>query len=166
MEEGAYLFGIDSLSELKNLLKDDKIPLILGFSYCQKPLTCKAPRFSGQCLGTGCSKCLISKYKNKKNVFFLSITTVNFLGQKIYEIINKGHSQVIFIISACETAISMFENLSSMLNLKGIALPLSGEVCKNFYDFMSAEKNEKPQQTILAPNLAILLDRILEDRPF
>ena len=163
-EKGAYLFGVATLSEFKNLLKDEKIPLILGFSYCQKPKNCKAPRFSSHCLGSKCSKCLISKYISRRNVYSISIPTVNYLGQQIYEIIKKKPSQVIFIITACDFAISMFENLSMILNLKGLALPLEGDVCTSFSSFVSSEKKEKLLQTRLPLKQAILLDELLENR--
>lgn len=163
-ENGAFLFGVNSLSEFKTLLKDESIPLILGFSYCQKPITCPAPRFSERCLGSLCRKCLISKYIDVKNCSFLSITTVNSLGNKIYEMMRETSSQIIFIISACEMAISMFEDLSKMLNLKGIALPLEKEPCSSFSSFLSAEKGEKFTQTIMPLKTSVLLDELLESR--
>lgn len=163
-EDGVFLFGINSLSEFKTLLNDEKIPLLLGFSYCQKPMNCPAPRFSERCLGKSCGKCLISRYINIKNSYLLSITTVNYLGKKIYEIMRENPSQIIFIISACKVAISMFEDLSKMLNLKGIALPLEGGVCDSYSSFLSAEKGEKNSQTKFPLKSATLLDELIESR--
>jgi hypothetical protein len=163
-ERGAILFGINNLSEFKNLLKNRKNPLILGFSYCQKPLDCPSLRFSERCIGNTCGKCLISKYIDRENIHVLSITTVNYLGEKIYEIIKQSPGKIIFIISACDIAISMFEDLSKALNLKGIALPLEEKVCNSFSAFLLAEKGKKPIQTKFPLKNTILLDELLENR--
>jgi predicted transcriptional regulator len=162
-EKGAYLFGIPSLLEFKKLLKDKNNTLILGFSYCQKPLDCPVSRFSDLC-NDKCEKCYISKYMNKKNIYCFPITTVNFLGEKIFDIIKSKPSNILFIITACNISIKMFKDLSNALNMKGIALPLRGNVCGNFDSFHLAEQGIKPHQTIFLKEYEDLIDELLKQR--
>lgn len=164
IEDGATLFGITSLSELQSLICDNETTLLLAFSFCQKDLDCKATRFSANCLGDACNKCFISKYINQKNIYCVCVLTISDLGKKIFEIQKKEGDKLIFIITACDMAISMFEDLSNMLKLKGIALPLEGRVCSSFENFTSAENGSMSFQTIFSEKHKKLLVELLKER--
>lgn len=165
-QDNFFLFGEKNIQDFKKKLKNPRNTLILGFSYCQKPLICPAERFSKKCLH--CNKCQISdfhKKKSLKNVRILVVTTVISLGKELFLTLKKNPKQeIIFIITACNQAINLFAFISKLLNLKGIAIPLQGKTCKTFKDFKLAEEGHKPEITFITQENKILIDDLLKIR--
>lgn len=149
----SYLFGVKDIGSLKKEIKRGKKTLLV-FSYCQKPTNCPGKRFSKECKknkGAPCRDCLIGKYIDLKSehIEVEIVTTVNHYAELI---LKRREKSIIFITFACFFSINMFKRFPYILGVKGIAFPLSGEVCQNFYQFKSAEKNEKKDMTRASKN--------------
>lgn len=151
-KDGIYLFNIIDPEYIKKSSN-----LIIGFSFCEKPLECPSQRFTSECkndpLNTICQTCPISKYLKKINVkdytiFF--ITTVNYIGEELIKIKNTNPN---FLIIACPFSLKMFAHFSYILNLKGIGIPLEGPVCNNFKAFKLAEEGKKKAKTFISNQL-------------
>ena len=156
-KDNLFLFGIENIKNFKKLAKNKNNQLLIGFSYCQKPINCREKRFSSSCKidknNETCRTCFIGKCKNflenshlSKNSNFVIITTIHSLIKKIHNLQTKNPN-ILFLINACFLSIDMFKNFSNALNLKGIAIPLKGGVCRDFKEFINAEKGEKKKTT-------------------
>lgn len=158
---GLFFFNVEE----KNFKKEDSTTFT-GFSYCQKPIDCPCKRFSENCLylknnftckNNICKNCFISSFEKRENIFF--ITTVSSLSKKIFQTLKKHpkNKNIFFIISACFFSIDLFKHFPNILNIKAIAIPLSGNVCSNFEKFKKAEIGKKKGKTeILKKNFEFL----------
>lgn len=160
-----YLFNLSSLEDFKKEIISDNSLLVIGFSYCQKPIQCPKGRFSNKCdfdsQNSTCRQCFIGKCKNLlKNEIFLLIPTAKHLGIQIIDIINKNKNKnFFFVITSCFFSIEMFSNLAHMLKIKVIALELFGKVCLTYNSFLLAEQGKKTDLTYLnSKNEKILLN--------
>ena len=83
----AFFHGIQSNQELQELIQDKSNLLLLGFSYCQKPLYCPSGRFTANCSFDPvlCQDCFIGKCFQKKleNSEKIIITTATSLAEKL-----------------------------------------------------------------------------------
>lgn len=158
-ERGIHLFNLPSLEELSLILKMNSTKVIVGFSYCQKPLDC-FDRFSDKC-DPSCSKCLISKFLAHPQIELAIIPTISFLGKRLLEMAKTQKS--VFIIMACEFSIDLFKNFSYLFDLQGIAIPLENRVCTNLTSFFLAEKGVKKTVSRLSQEHLCLLLSILDD---
>lgn len=66
LREGDFFYyGVKTEKEFKQLLKDPKTLLVLGFSYCHKPFECPSGRFTDACIhdqeNLACQQCFIGK---------------------------------------------------------------------------------------------------------
>ncbi|NGX56451.1 MAG: hypothetical protein K1060chlam5_00694 [Candidatus Anoxychlamydiales bacterium] len=142
-----YFFNIKDEKELNKLLIQKNTILIVGFSYCHKPFECPSMRFSKDCKydysNDICAQCFIGKCINTisdPSAIFLNILDINHIGEKLFEIKNSNpNKKIIYILTACTLSIKMFADLSNMLKIKGISIPLDGRVCVNFKNFHLAE---------------------------
>jgi hypothetical protein len=156
-DEDFFLYGINSLNDFKELLKKPTTLLVIGFSFCHKPHECPSGRFSTNCMADSnnpiCQQCFIGKCNNflpTQNTITLSITTVHYIGEKIFEIVHANpDKEVIFIISACELTLTMFGDLGNMVGIKGIGIRLAGRICNTMQAFCLAENGIKPGLTII-----------------
>lgn len=152
-----FLYGIDSVAEFIPLLEESNTILVVGFSYCHKPLECPSGRFTDQCIhdisNPVCRQCFIGKCVHalpEKNVIPLFIPTIHYIGGKILEIVhdNPGR-QVIFMITACEMTLEMFGDWGNMVNIRGIGVRLDGRICNTMKAFELSEQGIKPGLTVV-----------------
>ncbi len=137
-----YLFGLQDL----NTLSQSK-PLLLAFSYCQRPAACPLPRFSDICPfdRPGCASCFIGKCmrlcQKAPDITPIIVTTAAAWAKQAAEW--PGH----FIACACPLSLKMFGDLANAAKLPGIGIALNGPVCGNTKAFRLAEAGVKPRST-------------------
>ena len=158
-EGDLFFYGLSGLDELKELLGEKESFLVLGFSYCQKPLECPCGRFSDGCLhaldNPVCRQCTIGKAMHalpRDRAMVVVIPTINSIGSTILEAVHS-HRRVVFIITACALALEMFSDMGNMAGIRGVGIRLGGRVCNTFRAFELSEKGIKPGVTVV-PSLA------------
>ncbi len=152
-----FLYGLSSVEEFKKKLKNSR--LVVGFSYCQKPLECPSGRFTDQCTRNPehpiCRQCPIGKTLHalpSKNTVPLIIPTVHYIGEKIFEIVHsKPKEEILFLITACEMTLKMFGDYGNMAGIKGIGVRLDGRICNTMRAFELSERGIKPGLTVFTP---------------
>ena len=158
LREGDFFFyGITNEEDFKELLKDRKNLLVVGFSYCHKPFECPSGRFSDQCIRDPnhpvCGQCFIGKaafHLPEKNVIPLFIPTIHYIGEKIFEIVHSNpDKKVSFLITACEMTLKMFSDWGNMVGIKGIGVRLDGRICNTMKAFKLSEEGIKPGLTVV-----------------
>jgi hypothetical protein len=168
-----FLYGINSVEEFKTLIEDPQSLLVVGFSYCHKPHECPSGRFSTECIHDPehptCRQCFIGKAVNalpEKNVIPLFITTIHYIGEKIFEIAQAHpNKKVHFIITACEMTLEMFGDFGNMVGIQGIGVRLDGRICNTMKAFELSENGIKPGLTIvLEPTMQRILELIKHRR--
>lgn len=151
----AFLYGISSQEELEQRLLNKNALLVIGFSYCHKPLECPSGRFNAKCLNEKnnpvCAQCLIHKYKSitpsSSSLVFI-IPTIHYIGEKMLKIKNRYRNKdVLFLITACEMSLRMFGDFGNMADIKGIGIRLGGRICNTMRAFVLSEKGIKPGLT-------------------
>lgn len=153
-----FLYGIQSVEEFEELLKDPKSIFVLGFSYCHKPFECPSKRFTPECVHDPdhpvCRQCFIGKATNalpEKNSIFLAIPTVHYIAEKILEIMDENPGKkILFIITACEMTLEMFSDWGNMAGVQGIGVRLGGRICNTMKAFELSEKGTKPGLTVVS----------------
>ncbi|MBT3393486.1 MAG: hypothetical protein HN411_00035 [Waddliaceae bacterium] len=156
-KDNFFLYNIKDLEEFEKLLDADDTILLLGFSYCQKPLECPAGRFNDKCFhdpeNPKCRQCFIGKAYNalpEDNVTPLVITTAHYIGNKVFELIeNNPDKKVVFIMTSCELALTMFGDWGNMVGIKGVGIKIFGNICNTFKAFELAENGVKPMPTTI-----------------
>ncbi len=155
------LFYYDLSSEeefLKRASKENAL-LLVGFSFCQKPLECPSGRFNAQCLRSAdhpvCRQCPIGKMCHalpQGKTEAILIPTVHDIGEKLFEMI-KLHpkKKLVFLITACSLSLKMFGDLGNMVGVPGIGVELKGRVCNTMKAFKLAERGIKPAVTVVTP---------------
>jgi len=153
-----FLYGVDSVEEFKERLRDPESIFILGFSYCHKPFECPAERFSSKCCADSnhdaCCQCFIGKCMHllsSANTIRVVVPTVHDIGAKVFEVMNANPGRrVFFLITACELSLEMFGDWGNMAGIKGIGVRLGGRVCNTMKAFELSEKGIKPGLTVVA----------------
>lgn len=150
-----YFFGIRDEEEWKEkaLLSTSKV--VVGFSYCEKPLECPVKRFSSQCIfdpnHSICRQCFIGKCCNflpRDKVVTLIIPTVHDVGRELFALSRKNpDKELLFCITACPLSLHMFSKFGHMAGFKGIGVALKGRTCNTIRAFQMAEDGIKPQRT-------------------
>lgn len=154
--EGDFFFyGLKDMDAFKALLKDSHV--IVGFSYCQKPHECPSKRFTDECIHDPehpvCRQCPIGKVMHalpEEKVIPLIIPTVHYIGEKLFETLQK-YPDATFIITACEMTLKMFADFGNMSGAKGVGIRLDGRICNTMKAFELSENGIKPGLTILLP---------------
>lgn len=154
-----FLYGISSVNEFEKRCEDKNTLLVLGFSYCHKPLECPSGRFSDQCCAsttnTFCKQCFIGKMCQataKENTVILFIPTINYVGEKIFDLVQTYPSKkILFLITACEMALTMFADFGNMIDICGIGVRLEGRICNTLKAFALSEQGIKPGITSVSP---------------
>lgn len=152
-----FLYGIDSAEEFKSLIAHPDSLLVVGFSYCHKPHECPSGRFTTACVHDPehpvCRQCFIGKAVNSlpdQNVIPLFITTIHYIGEKIFEIVtDHPNKQIHFIITACEMTLQMFGDWGNMVAIRGIGVRLDGRICNTMKAFDLSENGVKPGLTVV-----------------
>lgn len=155
--QDSFLYGVDSIDEFKELLKDSSTIFVLGFSYCHKPFECPSGRFTDLCAhdltNPVCQQCFIGKAVHalpKEGSIPLFIPTIHYIGGKIFDIIDQyPNKQILFLITACEMTLEMFGDLGNMVEIKGVGVRLGGRICNTMKAFELSEKGVKPGLTVV-----------------
>lgn len=156
--EDAFLYGIKDFREWNDLLTDQSALLVIGFSYCHKPLECPSGRFNSKCqnnpLNPVCSQCLIHKYRQiipEEQTLVFIIPTIHYIGEKILKIKHSYRSRkILFVISACEMTLKMFGDWGNMAKIQGIGIRLGGRICNTMQAFILSEQGIKPGLTTVS----------------
>lgn len=155
--EGDFFFyGVKSFAEFERLLEKKPL-LVVGFSYCHKPFECPSGRFNDQCIhdpeNPVCRQCFIGKAVNmlpEKDTVPLFIPTIHYIGEKMFELIEKHpDKQIAFIITACEMTLTMFGDWGNLAGIKGIGVRLDGRICNTMKAFELSEEGIKPGLTVV-----------------
>jgi hypothetical protein len=164
-----FYYGIKNLSHMHEILKQDDTMLFVGFSYCEKPKECPALRFSNACIADEenkvCQQCFIGKVRHalpSVHTIFSIAPTINAIGEELVQAITANpNKQMVFLISSCEMALTMFGDLGVMAGLKGIGVKLEGRICNTMQAFTFSEHGVKPGMTWLStPTQRKMLDLI------
>jgi hypothetical protein len=154
----AFLYNVNTIDEWNKKLQSQEALLILGFSYCHKPLECPSGRFSSNCISDPqnpvCGQCLIHKYKqlaqSPQTLIFI-IPTIHYIGEKVLKVKkNYPKKQILFLISACEMTLKMFGDWGNMAAIEGIGIRLGGRICNTMKAFILSERGIKPGLTTLS----------------
>lgn len=152
-----FLYGIDSLTQFEELLKDRSALFVLGFSYCHKPFECPSGRFTPDCIhdpdNLVCQQCFIGKAVHaatSKQTIPLFIPTIHYIGGKIFEIVHQHPGKpILFMITACEMTLEMFGDWGNMVNILGVGIRLDGRICNTMKAFELSEQGIKPGLTVI-----------------
>ena len=166
-DDDFFLYNIDDIEHFRSLLEEKNTMLVVGFSYCHKPLECPSGRFNSDCIQNAehpvCQQCFIGKTMHslpKTAIIPLIIPTVHYIGNQILEISQKYHDkQILFIITACEMTLEMFSDWGNMAHIKGVGVRLDGRICNTMRAFELSEEGIKPGLTVVLPETQ---KRILE----
>lgn len=154
----SFLYGCTNLDDWYKKLNNQNTLLVVGFSYCHKPLECPSGRFNSNCINQSqnpvCAQCLIHKYKqvisSEKTLVFV-IPTIHYIGEKILKIKNNyPHKQILFLISACEMTLNMFGDWGNMAQIEGVGIRLGGRICNTMQAFILSEQGIKPGLTTIS----------------
>jgi hypothetical protein len=156
-----YFYGLRDRAEFLEALSATNSLLVVGFSYCHKPMECPSGRFSAECIHDSehpvCRQCFIGKTvhalpTHKRKIIPLFIPTIHYIGAKIFEIVEAHpHSQVLFLITACEMTLEMFGDWGNMAGVRGIGVRLDGRICNTMKAFELSERGIKPGLTVVLP---------------
>lgn len=154
----SFLYGLDSLESWHKHLEHPNALLVIGFSYCHKPLECPSGRFNAKCENNPknpvCAQCLIHKYKQVStapHTIVFIIPTIHYIGEKILKIKNNyPKKEVLFLISACEMTLNMFGDWGNMASVKGVGIRLGGRICNTMNAFILSERGIKPGLTTVS----------------
>lgn len=152
-----FFYGLESLDQFKELLKNPDHLFVIGFSYCHKPFECPSGRFTDACVhdlkNPVCQQCFIGKAVHalpEKKSIPLFIPTIHYIGGKIFDIMEQNPGkQILFAITACEMMLEMFGDLGNMVNIKGLGIRLDGRICNTMKAFELSEKGIKPGLTVV-----------------
>ena len=152
-----FYYNIKDTAEFEQLLAEEKIIFVLGFSYCHKPFECPSGRFSDACIADPenavCRQCFIGKAFNKMpagSCVPLAIPTVHYISNKMFEL-KEAHpnKRIVFLISACEMTLEMFSDWGNMIPIHGIGIRLAGRICNTMRAFELSEEGIKPGLTVI-----------------
>lgn len=167
-----FLYGIQSLIQFEELLKDQQSILVLGFSYCHKPFECPSGRFTPDCLHDPthlvCQQCFIGKSiqaATPHQMIPLLIPTIHYIGGKIFEIVHEHPGkQILFMITACEMTLDMFGDWGNMTGIRGIGVRLDGRICNTMKAFELSEQGIKPGLTVVLDETQKMMLRLIRCR--
>lgn len=176
-EDDFFYYGMDGEKKwLQEASKPDTL-LVLGFSYCHKPLECPSGRFTDRCMDDSsnsvCQSCFISEIRSVKKILkdahLLTIPTVHAIGSDLLTLHEKHpDKKIVFMITACEMTLEMFGEFGALANAKGIGVRLGGRICNTMRAFELSEVGVKPGLTrVLLPTqerMIALLDQLIEKK--
>ncbi|MBF5050659.1 Uncharacterized protein CLAVI_000273 [Candidatus Clavichlamydia salmonicola] len=158
LQKGDFLFfGCKSVKDFQIEAQQKDTLVVVGFSYCQKPLECPRGRFNDRCCADPfhpvCRQCPIGKAIHalpKKNIKTVIIPTFHDIAEKLIELIKENSKRkIVFLITACGLSLEMFARYPQIIGLTGIGVILKGRFCNTFRTFELAERGIKPGLTIL-----------------
>lgn len=154
-----YFFGFKDAAAFQATKDDPNSLLIVGFSFCQKPLECPDGRFNPSCRFDPdhpvCRQCFIGKVRNalpEERTLSVIIPTVYDIGRTLFETIERfPQKKIVFLITACDLSLAMFADFGQMTGVPGVGIRLSGRICNTLKAFTLAERGTKPGLTYLSP---------------
>lgn len=175
-DEDFFFYGVvDEAQWLKEVRGSDTL-LVLGFSYCHKPLECPSGRFTDRCVNDRedpvCQGCFISQLRLVERyvdrVHFVMIPTVHAIGHELFKLRAKHpDKKLLFLITACEMTLEMFGEFGALVSAQGIGVRLGGRICNTMRAFELSEEGIKPGLTrILEPTkqrMAQLLEALVDE---
>lgn len=152
-----FLYGLANEQAFRAILAKQESLLIIGFSYCHKPFECPSKRFTQDCIhdleNPVCGQCFIGKCVHSlpaKRVLPVFITTVHQIGEVIVQQVQKNPQlEVTFIITACEMTLQMFGDWGNMMQVRGVGVRLSGQICNTMKAFVASEHGVKPGMAVV-----------------
>jgi len=152
-----FFYNLKDATEFIQLANHPQALIVVGFSYCHKPLECPSGRFSTECIHDPehpvCRQCFIGKAVNalpEKAVIPLFITTIHYIGGTLLELQDQHpDKKLLFLITACEMTLEMFGDFGNMIRVPGIGVRLDGRICNTMRAFDLSEKGIKPGLTIV-----------------
>lgn len=167
-----FLYGVESVNEFSQLLKDKNSLFVIGFSYCHKPFECPSGRFTAECIHDPenpiCRQCFIGKTVNalpKGNNIPLFIPTIHYVGGKIFELVHQYPGKtILFLITACELTLEMFGDLGNMVDIRGLGIRLDGRICNTMKAFELSEQGIKPGLTVVLPETQKRILELVKER--
>ncbi len=156
-KDDLFFYGMATEEEFKQAIASKDSTLLIGFSYCHKPLECPSGRFTDKCQNNSenpvCNQCFIGKcsylLKNTK-AKIVYIPTIHYIGEKIFEAVHENPKKnVYFLITACEMSLTMFADWGNMIKAKGIGIRLDGRICNTMKAFELSENGIKPGLTVV-----------------
>lgn len=164
-EGDLFFYGIDDTDAFLR----DTGPLVVAFSYCQKPKACPSGRFCSACSPQGafpCDECFIAKCRRvvPRNTVFMTVPTVHDIGGVLCDVMAKTLRPPLFLVTSCPMSLAMFGDFSNILGFKGIGVQLLGRVCGDFRAFELAERGVKPGLTHLGESAEAAILAILEKK--
>ena len=114
-----------------------------------------------------CSQCYISKayhqIPTRESNHFTVIPTIHDIGETIIDLILKHpNKNILFLISACEMTLEMFQPWSRMTQIKGIGIRLGGRICNTMKAFDYSERGIKPGLTTIRLQTQRRINQLLE----
>ncbi len=166
-------FGFKNKEAFKTAREDPNALLIVGFSFCHKPLECPDERFNEKCRADPehpvCRQCFIGKVKHalpEERTTAIVITTIYDIGKKIFETVEENpQKKIIFLITACELSLEMFADFGHMVGIQGVGVILAGRICNTFRAFALAEKGIKPGLTLISKKTQYEITKLLKTNP-
>lgn len=156
-----FFYGISDCAQFSQALKEKETILVVGFSYCHKPLECPSGRFTDACIhdleNPVCRQCFIGKTvhalpREKKEIVPLFIPTIHYIGGKLFDLVDRHpDKKILFLITACELTLEMFSDWGNMIDVKGIGVRLDGRICNTMRAFELSEEGIKPGLTVVLP---------------
>jgi hypothetical protein len=153
-----YLYNTSSMHAFQQALADKDALLVLGFSYCHKPLECPSGRFTDACIRDAdhpvCRQCFIGKalHAMPDKTHPVIIPTIHYIGDKIFDIVHQHpKKRILFIITACEMTLKMFGDWGNMVGIQGLGVRLDGRICNTMEAFKLSEEGTKPGLTVVLP---------------
>lgn len=152
-----FFYGLKDEEEFKKGVNKKDAIILIGFSYCHKPLECPSGRFSDKCQNDPnspvCSQCFIGKCSSlidKTKAQIVYIPTIHYIGEKIFEAVHQNPGRpVFFLITACELSLTMFGDWGNMVKARGIGIRLDGRICNTMRAFKLSEEGIKPGLTVV-----------------
>jgi hypothetical protein len=156
-DDDFFLYGVESITEFKQLLREKNSILVIGFSYCHKPFECPSGRFNDECIHNDkspiCGQCFIGKCMHampEKQTVPVVIPTVHDIGEKMFELSDENPGKkILFIITACELTLQMFADWGNMIKIRGVGVRLGGQICNTMHAFEASERGIKPGMTVV-----------------
>ena len=151
---GFFLFNIDNPCEFQRQ-KTHYYDIIVGVSYCQKPINCPSGRFNDECKPkdlTVCRDCVVNQIRKQaldSNLKFIILTTSFDFARFHLERTNNRmqSSRILYIVSVCPYILNISKLFGFILNTILISFPLTKRGCRNAREFISAEKGGKTERT-------------------
>lgn len=151
-KEGDFYYYQTTPQQLGQLLRDPTRHLLVGLSYCHKPLECPEGRFNSRCVpqsGGVCAQCPVGALKQMSHSLTLVIVpTAHAIGAALFAHLER-YPRALYLISACPLCLEMLADWGNMTGVPGVGVALTGRICNTWRSFTLSEEGVKPGRTDL-----------------